>query len=91
MSQEDESTIIIPEPLVNRAKEDPNFALRLLLPESRDEAIREAGQDLTDDQRREHGLDLSQRRELSARLDEVATMSVQEAVKRVRDEQGDLA
>jgi hypothetical protein len=77
MSQGGGSSINIPAALVSRAQEDINFALRLLHRESRDEAIREAGVDLTDDQRSE----------LYALLDEVANMSFQEALERIRDEE----
>ena len=71
MSQGDGPSINIPTALVSRAQEDIDFALRLLHRESRDEAIREAGLDLTDDQRSE----------LYALLDEAANMSFQEALR----------
>lgn len=76
MSQGGGSSINIPAVLVSQAQEDINFALRLLHRESRDEAIREVGVDLTDDQRSE----------LYALLDEAANMSFQEALERIRDE-----
>jgi hypothetical protein len=76
MSQGDGSSVHIPLALVCRAQEDMNFALRLLHRESREEAIREAGLELTDDQRSG----------LYARLDEVANMSLPEALERTRDE-----
>jgi hypothetical protein len=65
-----------PPALVSRAQQDVNFALRLLNRATRDRAIREAGLELTDEQRRE----------LFARLDEVASLSFQEALKKLRDE-----
>jgi hypothetical protein len=76
MPQEDGSSANIPTALVCQAQEDMNFALRLLHRESREEALREVGLDLTDDQRST----------LYTRLDEVANMSLQEALEKTRDE-----
>ena len=78
MSQGDGSSMDfpgIPAALVSGAQKDINFGLSLLHRESREETIRNAGLDLTDDQRSA----------LDARLDEVANMSFQEALDKLRE------
>jgi hypothetical protein len=65
----------IPGELVVRAQQDTDFALRLLHRESREDAIREAGLDLADEQ-------VSQ---LHESLDQIANLSFQEALEALRD------
>ena len=66
----------IPGVVVVRAQQDIGFALRLLNRETRDEAFREAGLDLRDDE-------LSR---LSSLLDEIAGLSFEEILQKLRDE-----
>lgn len=64
----------IPGELVVRAQQDMDFALRLLRKESRDEAISEAGIELTDEQKNT----------LYVSLDKIANMSFQDALESLR-------
>ena len=64
----------IPPELVERAQNDTDYAFRLLSRESREEALREAGLDLSDDERSA----------LNSRLDEIADLSFQEALAQLR-------
>lgn len=66
----------IPGSVVLRAQEDTNFAVRLLHQDTRAAALTEAG--LTDEQRSA----------LSPILDEIASMSFQDAIQMLRDEGG---
>jgi hypothetical protein len=66
----------IPSELVVRAQQDADFALRLLNRETRDAALDEAQLGLPDDQRNE----------LSEILDEIASMSFQDAIRRLREQ-----
>jgi hypothetical protein len=65
----------IPGELVVRAQQDMDFALKLLYRDSREEAIRDAGVSLTDEQ-------LSK---LHAALDQIASLSFQEALQALKD------
>lgn len=65
----------IPGVLVLRAQQDMEFALRLLNRETREQALREAGLSLEGDELYR----------LSARLDEIASMSFEEILLRLRD------
>jgi hypothetical protein len=65
----------IPGALVVRAQDDLEFALRLLHRDTRDDALYELDLGLTEE---EHGA-------LSARIDEVAGMSFQTAIEKLRD------
>ena len=65
----------IPAELVVRAQQDMNFALRLLNQATREDALREAGLELADD---ELG-------KLHAALDYIASMSFQEALQTLKD------
>jgi len=64
----------LPPDLVARVQQDPDFGLRLLHRESRDALLRETVPDLTEDQLGE----------LSSRLDEIASMSFQDALEYLR-------
>jgi hypothetical protein len=65
----------IPGELVVRAQQDMDYALRLLHQETREEAIREAGLDLTEDKQNS----------LNASLDQIANMSFQEALEALQN------
>jgi hypothetical protein len=65
----------IPGSVLLRAQEDPDFAVRLLHRDSREEALIEPGLDLSDEQLRK----------LSPILDEIARMSFREAIEMLRD------
>lgn len=65
----------IPASVVLRAQNDMDFATRLLHRDTREEALREPALQLTDDERSD----------LSARLDDIANMSLQDAMVRIRD------
>ena len=65
----------IPGELVVRAQQDVEFALKLLYQGSREDAIRDAGISLTDEQ-------LSK---LHSALDQIASMSFQEALQALKD------
>ena len=65
----------IPGELVVRAQQDLDFALRLLDRDSRKDALLEAGLELTDEQ-------LST---LNAALDQIASLSFQDALQELRD------
>lgn len=64
----------IPGSVVTKAEQDLDFALRLLDPARREEALNDPSLNLTDEQRRE----------LSPLLNEIANMSFQEAIQRLR-------
>jgi hypothetical protein len=64
----------IPGELVVRAQQDMDFALRLLHQESRDDAVSEAGIELTDEQKNT----------LYVSLDKIANMSFQDALESLR-------
>jgi hypothetical protein len=63
----------IPQELVERAQNDTDYALRLLNRESREGALREAGLDLSGDERIQ----------LDRRLDEIANLSFQDALEQL--------
>jgi hypothetical protein len=63
----------LPESLVERVRQDTDFALRLLHRETRDDALAE----LTE-------LTEAERFDLSSRLDEIASMSFQDALEFLR-------
>ena len=65
----------IPAELVVRAQQDMNFALRLLNQATREDALREAGLELTDD---ELG-------KLHAALDYIASMSFQDVLQALKN------
>ena len=65
----------IPGAVVVRAQHDMDFATRLLHRDTRDDALRDPSLRLTEDERRR----------LSAQLDDIANMSFQEAMERIRD------
>jgi hypothetical protein len=65
----------IPGAVVVRAQHDMDFATRLLHRDTRDEALNDPSLRLTEDERTE----------LSSRLDDIATMSFQDAMERIRD------
>jgi hypothetical protein len=64
----------IPGSVVVRAQHDMEFATRLLHQDTREEALNDPALRLTEDERRE----------LSSRLDEIAAMSFQDAMVRIR-------
>lgn len=68
----------IPGSVVLRAQEDTEFALRLLHRDSREEALSDPDLDLSDEQLRE----------LSPILDEIASMSFQDAIQMLSDQGG---
>lgn len=68
----------IPGSVVLRAQEDTDFALRLLHRDSREEALGDPDLGLSDEQLRE----------LSPILDEIASMSFQDAIQMLRDQGG---
>ena len=65
----------IPGAVVVRAQHDMEFAVRLLHRDTRDDALNDPRLRLTEDERRD----------LSARLDDIASMSFTEAMERIRD------
>jgi hypothetical protein len=65
----------IPGSVVIRAQHDMDFATRLLHRDTRDDALSDPSLRLTEDQRTE----------LSSRLDDIADMSFQDAMERIRD------
>jgi hypothetical protein len=65
----------IPGDLVVRAQQDMEYALRLLHQDTREDAIREAGLDLTDEEQSR----------LQASLDQIAKMSFQEVLEALRN------
>ena len=65
----------IPGALVVRAQHDMDFALKLLHRDTRDEALADASLRLSPDERER----------LSSLLDEIAAMSFQEALEKIRD------
>jgi hypothetical protein len=69
---EDNQLVEIPGALVVRAQQDLDFAVRLLDRDTRDDALREAG------------LEKGLREAVSQRLDEVAQMSFQDALRNLR-------
>jgi hypothetical protein len=71
----DEPLSDIPGALVVRAQDDLEFALRLLHRDTRDEALYELDLGLTE----------GELGDLSARIDEVAGMSFQTAIEKLRD------
>jgi hypothetical protein len=75
MAMDDGYLADIPSELVVRAQQNMEFALKLLYRANREEAIREAGVSLTDDE-----LD-----KLHAALDHIAGMSFQEALQALKD------
>jgi hypothetical protein len=66
----------IPDSVVSRAQEDTNFALQLLDPDRRNDALMDPDLGLSDEQQSE----------LLPILDDVARMSFQEAIQKLRDE-----
>lgn len=66
----------IPGALVVRSQQDIAFAVRLLNRDTRDEALGEAELSLTEDERTE----------LDARLDEIASLSFQDAISALGNE-----
>jgi hypothetical protein len=75
MAMDDGYLADIPSELVVRAQQNMEFALKLLYRASREEAIREAGVSLTED---ELG-------KLHTALDQIAAMSFQEALQALKD------
>jgi len=65
----------VPGSVVVRAQHDMDFATRLLHRDTRDDALNDPSLRLTEDERSE----------LSARLDDIAAMSFQDAMERIRD------
>lgn len=65
----------IPGSVVTKAEHDLDFALKLLHRETRADALNQSELGLTDEQRSE----------LSSILDDIASMSFEEAIQRVRD------
>ena len=66
---------VIPAAVVVRAQHDMDFATRLLHRDTRDEALNDPSLRLTEDERNE----------VSSRLDDIASMSFQDAMVRIRD------
>jgi hypothetical protein len=66
----------IPGSVVTKAQQDMDFALRLLHRDTREEALNDPALDLTDEQRQE----------LYSLLDDIAGMSFQDAIQRLRDQ-----
>jgi hypothetical protein len=65
----------VPGSVVVRAQHDMDFATRLLHRDTRDDALNDPALRLTEDERSQ----------LSARLDDIAAMSFQDAMERIRD------
>jgi hypothetical protein len=65
----------IPGSVVVRAQQDMDFATRLLHRDTRDDALNDPSLGLTEDERSD----------LSGRLDDIAAMSFQDAMERIRD------
>jgi len=65
----------VPGSVVVRAQHDMDFATRLLHRDTREDALNDPALRLTEDERSE----------LSARLDDIAAMSFQDAMERIRD------
>ena len=65
----------VPGSVVVRAQHDMEFATRLLHRDTREDALNDPALRLTEDERSE----------LSARLDDIAAMSFQDAMERIRD------
>jgi hypothetical protein len=65
----------IPGSVVTKAQQDMDFALRLLHRDTREDALNDPALDLTDEQRQE----------LYSLLDDIASMSFEDAIQRLRD------
>jgi len=76
MSEGPESFANFPEELVRHARGNLDFSLRLMHQDSRERAVREVIPNISD----------AEMRELDVRLEEIANMSFEDALKRFRDE-----